>query len=202
MTIGFDAAAVVDTWVKVQLKAIAVADLAGNLLDGEAPEAGSGRRYLYTASGDLPTGNGIPGGDAIFYVGSLRGDFGGSADGSPDGRISEIDVDLFMTAYQSGDPDADFRGIGFGDAQPDGQVTGTDIDGFLSAYQSAVAADRHLDPLPLEIPGSPVAADDAYSVDEDGLLAVAAPGVLGNDSDPDGHPLTALLVVSNRWDNI
>jgi VCBS repeat-containing protein len=41
---------------------------------------------------------------------------------------------------------------------------------------------------------APAAADDAYSTDEDTTLMVAAPGVLGNDSDPDGNPLTATLV--------
>ena len=47
--------------------------------------------------------------------------------------------------------------------------------------------------------GCPTAADDAYSVGEDSILTVVAPGVLLNDSDPDGDPLTALLVsdVSN-----
>jgi hypothetical protein len=37
----------------------------------------------------------------------------------------------------------------------------------------------------------PVAADDSYSTDQDVVLNVAAPGVLGNDSDVDGDPLTA-----------
>ena len=46
-----------------------------------------------------------------------------------------------------------------------------------------------------EVPNAaPVAADDAYSTDEDSLLEVAAPGVLGNDFDPDVDPLTAVLV--------
>ncbi|MDH3294493.1 MAG: tandem-95 repeat protein, partial [Acidimicrobiia bacterium] len=40
---------------------------------------------------------------------------------------------------------------------------------------------------------SPVAMDDAYETDEDAVLEVAAPGVLDNDSDPDGDPLTAVL---------
>ena len=39
----------------------------------------------------------------------------------------------------------------------------------------------------------PVATDDAYSTDEDTLLSVAATGVLGNDTDPDGDSLTAVL---------
>ena len=40
----------------------------------------------------------------------------------------------------------------------------------------------------------PVAADDAYATNEDSALTVAAPGVLGNDSDPTGQPLTAVGV--------
>ncbi|MGH3477235.1 MAG: Ig-like domain-containing protein, partial [Nocardioidaceae bacterium] len=37
------------------------------------------------------------------------------------------------------------------------------------------------------------AVDNAYSTGEDTTLTVNAPGVLGNDSDPDGDPLTAVL---------
>jgi predicted outer membrane repeat protein len=40
----------------------------------------------------------------------------------------------------------------------------------------------------------PVALDDAYSVEEDRTLAVAAPGVLANDTDADGDTLTSMLV--------
>jgi len=38
----------------------------------------------------------------------------------------------------------------------------------------------------------PVAVGEAYSVDEDedNVLTIPAPGVLGNDSDPEGDPLT------------
>jgi VCBS repeat-containing protein len=41
---------------------------------------------------------------------------------------------------------------------------------------------------------APVAADDSYSVDEGGTLNQEAPGVLGNDTDAEGDPLTAILV--------
>jgi len=41
---------------------------------------------------------------------------------------------------------------------------------------------------------APVATDDAYSTAEDTALTVAAPGALGNDSDPDHNPLSAVLV--------
>src|SRR5262249_42406174 len=40
----------------------------------------------------------------------------------------------------------------------------------------------------------PVSIGDAYTLNEDSTLSVLAPGVLGNDSDPDGQPLTAQLV--------
>ncbi|HYK00575.1 MAG TPA: Ig-like domain-containing protein [Thermoanaerobaculia bacterium] len=41
---------------------------------------------------------------------------------------------------------------------------------------------------------APIVTDDAYVVAEGGTLSVPAPGVLGNDVDPDGDPFTAVLV--------
>jgi VCBS repeat-containing protein len=41
---------------------------------------------------------------------------------------------------------------------------------------------------------APTADADAYAVDEDQSLTIAAPGVLGNDGDVDGDPLGAVLV--------
>jgi hypothetical protein len=40
----------------------------------------------------------------------------------------------------------------------------------------------------------PVATNDSYTVDYGAVLNVAAPGVLINDSDPEGRPLTAVVV--------
>ncbi len=40
---------------------------------------------------------------------------------------------------------------------------------------------------------APVAAPNSYSVNQDSVLSVAAPGVLGNDTDVDGDVLAALL---------
>ena len=40
----------------------------------------------------------------------------------------------------------------------------------------------------------PVAADDAYSVNQDTLLEVPAPGVLANDTDAESNPITATVV--------
>ncbi|MEZ4620918.1 MAG: Ig-like domain-containing protein [Caldilineaceae bacterium] len=41
---------------------------------------------------------------------------------------------------------------------------------------------------------APIAADDAYTTEEDTILTVAAPGVLSNDSDADYDALNAILV--------
>ena len=41
---------------------------------------------------------------------------------------------------------------------------------------------------------APVANNNGYSRNEDVTFTVAAPGVLGNDTDSDGNPLTAILV--------
>jgi VCBS repeat-containing protein len=43
---------------------------------------------------------------------------------------------------------------------------------------------------------APAAAADAYSTAEDTALTIAAPGVLGNDTDVDGNPLTAVKVTN------
>ena len=40
----------------------------------------------------------------------------------------------------------------------------------------------------------PVASDDVFVTDEDVSLSVSAPGILNNDSDPDGNSVTAQLV--------
>ena len=76
-------------------------------------------------------------------------------------------------------PDADFNGSdSFTYTAGDG--TGTDT----ATVTVTVVAVNDL----------PVAADNAYSTDEDTALTVAAPGVLGNDSDPDGDALSAVQV--------
>src|SRR6185312_8654413 len=43
---------------------------------------------------------------------------------------------------------------------------------------------------------APVAANDSYTTDEDTALTVAAPGVLGNDTDVDSTTLTAVVVAA------
>lgn len=46
------------------------------------------------------------------------------------------------------------------------------------------------------INNAPIAVDDSYSIVTGEILVVSAPGVLANDSDPDGHLLEAKLISS------
>jgi VCBS repeat-containing protein len=48
----------------------------------------------------------------------------------------------------------------------------------------------------------PVAHDDAYAADQGTPLNVAAPGVLGNDTDANGNPLTASIVANATNGNV
>ena len=59
----------------------------------------------------------------------------------------------------------------------------TDPGGLYTTQSFTVAVANVNDP--------PIAASDAYSMIANGTLVVAAPGLLGNDSDPDGDSLTA-----------
>ncbi|MBI5409122.1 MAG: tandem-95 repeat protein, partial [Nitrospirae bacterium] len=62
-------------------------------------------------------------------------------------------------------------------------------DGFVNGAPDTVT-------ISVSSPGNnpPFAIDDNYTTDEDTALTVSAPGVLGNDFDIEGSPLTAILV--------
>ena len=64
-------------------------------------------------------------------------------------------------------------------------------DGLRGGNKSNVATVTITVPPPA---GTPLARDDSYNTSQDTSLIVPAPGVLANDSDPDGNPLTAVLV--------
>src|SRR5687767_2356573 len=44
---------------------------------------------------------------------------------------------------------------------------------------------------------APVAGDDSYATFDGATLNVAAPGILTDDSDPDGDPITDVVLIDN-----
>jgi VCBS repeat-containing protein len=85
----------------------------------------------------------------------------------------------------------------------DGSFTYTPASGYAGAdqfsYQASDGeADGNVVTVAITIGGDvnhpPVATDDSYSATQDQTLNVSAPGVLSNDTDAEGDPLTAAVV--------
>src|SRR5829696_6498582 len=70
-----------------------------------------------------------------------------------------------------------------GDGKPDFAVASFNSDTVAVRLNTTIVPNR-----------APTAADDSYGTAEDTARTVNAPGVLANDSDPDGNPLSAVLV--------
>ncbi|MDH3967696.1 MAG: Ig-like domain-containing protein, partial [Rhodospirillales bacterium] len=110
-----------------------------------------------------------PEGDPITAVLGTSGPTNGSVTLNPDGSFSYV-------------PNADFNGTdSFTYVANDGQA-----DSNVATVTITVTP----------VNDAPLAVDDSYTTIEDTPLSIAAPGVLGNDSDVDGDPLTAVLVTS------
>jgi len=171
-----DPVGAVDAWVKVTLAASAITDADTNALDGDPAGDSSGMGYIYDAGADLASGDGTPGGDAVFYVGSLRADlrgFGPDAE-EPNGSVDSWDINGFTQKYLAGDLDADFRGFGPDAEDPNGNVDSWDINGFTSRYTAALAAGAHLDDLPTSGGGMAAGAPSPLPL----MVADAAPRAL------------------------
>ncbi len=79
---------------------------------------------------------------------------------------------------------------------PNGGFVGEDSFTYVASDGTADSdtATVTIDVTATPVNNPPVAADDAYTTGEGTTLTVAAPGVLGNDSDADGDPLTASMI--------
>ncbi len=128
---------------------------------------------------------------------------------NPGVQTSEVGLEV-MLQIEAFDPDGD--GLTFGAAglppglsiSPAGLISGTvPLDGAGTYPVTVTVTDDGLPNLSDQtsfvwvvtdsnLP--PVASNDQYPVDEGATLTVAAPGVLGNDVDPEGEPITAVLV--------
>jgi subtilisin-like proprotein convertase family protein len=113
----------------------------------------------------------------------------GSSNGSHD--ISCLDMDT-TPAYA---PDSDWDPI-----EALSTFSGEDINGSWRLSVTDLATGRDAGTLdrwcllPTILPNeAPVANSDAYTTTEDVMLSVSVPGVLGNDTDVNNDPLTAVL---------
>ncbi|WP_263784386.1 Ig-like domain-containing protein [Salinibacter grassmerensis] len=91
------------------------------------------------------------------------------------------------TGAYSYDPNGAFDSLNDGDIGSD-SFTYTASDGNGGSAQATVS-------LAIEgLNGAPVATDDSFATYEDSTLTIGAPGVLGNDNDPDADLLTPSVV--------
>ncbi|MBW3541493.1 MAG: tandem-95 repeat protein, partial [Planctomycetes bacterium] len=68
-----------------------------------------------------------------------------------------------------------------------------ELEHAAGTVETDIAFSAHLQAEWLALLAAPTASNDLYFANEDFTLNIGAPGVLGNDSDPDGDPLTAIL---------
>lgn len=79
-------------------------------------------------------------------------------------------------------------------------VSSCDLSITISDYGSPNLSDTETATITVTaVNDLPASTEDSYSTDEDNTLTISAPGVLENDTDPEGSPITAILVsdVSN-----
>src|SRR5205807_6468721 len=79
-----------------------------------------------------------------------------------------------------------------GNAFVAGFTSSSNLPGTSGGYQSSNSG--FIDAFLSQVVGPPEASNDSYSLAHDSTLAVAAAGVLSNDTVPSGHTLTAVLV--------
>jgi N-acetylneuraminic acid mutarotase len=134
--------------------------------------------------------------------------FGGTAVAAPQTTItrgpSGVTADLTPSfAFASSAPGSTFgcsldHGVARFSSCRSGVTFGPLVDGSYTFRVRATDASGHTDATPatrtFTVRAAPRAVGDAYTTDLGATLVVAAPGVLRNDSDPNGDALHALLV--------
>ncbi|MHB1033577.1 MAG: tandem-95 repeat protein [Pirellulales bacterium] len=77
---------------------------------------------------------------------------------------------------------------------PAADFSGTDSFTYRTSDGSASSNEAAVTITVTPVNDAPLAADDSYATSINTTLTIAAPGLLANDADPDGDPLTAVLV--------
>ncbi len=159
--------------------------------DGIATSAPVSVTLTVTSVNDPPVAN--AGSDVAVRVGAIA-QIDGSGSSDPDGGPAPLShAWTFILPLPAGSAltDADIAGANSAAASFTPDVVGRfTLNLWIS--DGADSANDQVDVLAGN--AAPNAGPDEYALDEDGTLGVVAPGVLGNDSDAEGDPLTAVLV--------
>jgi PKD repeat protein len=181
--------------------------------DGTTECAADGKWELHVHGTEIPTGLHYVPCDVVISASAITGSFTLVAEGTIKVAGSSLSlgpafVDGLLLFSNSGDDNAisidgaksTFDGLL---VAPLGGATLAGSDHRLRcailAQEIAVKGSKHFfggDPActPATENAAPAATDDQYATDEDLSLSIAAPGVLGNDADPDGDALVASVV--------
>ena len=166
---------------------------------------------------DLAVGDTSPG-EILVLLGSTGGAFTGPTPLTVDSGVSSVavgdfnrdaDPDLAVANFNLGRVSVLLGGTGStftrqtpdlnaGSGSPSVAVGDFNRDGkpdfAVASYNSDTVAVRLNTTVTNQ---APTAAADTYTTNEDTPLTVPAPGVLGNDTDSDGNPLTASVVAGS-----
>jgi VCBS repeat-containing protein len=112
------------------------------------------------------------------------------------GNDTDVDGDALSAILVSGPAHGTLtlNGNGSFTYTPAANYNGTDTFTYKASDGSLDSAVATVTLTVRPVNDAPVARDDAYTLAEDSTLTVAAPGVLGNDTDADGDALSAILV--------
>ncbi len=82
---------------------------------------------------------------------------------------------------------------------PDAEYSGSDSFTYMVTDADGDSASAMVVVSIIEVNDPPVAADDSFSVEEDGMLSVGSPGVIDNDNDLDGDELVAVVEIGPSY---
>ena len=184
------------------LAANTTVDIQGGSLEGKGIINANVINSSEMIPGTSPGSIGINGNYSQAASGKLNVEIGGLTAGSEFDQLNisggaTLDGTLNLSRINNFDPadENSFKIMTYGSRSGEfAAINGADLGtsrGFLANYNSS---DLTLSVYNTNEP--PVAVGDAYSVDEDNALTIAAPGVLGNDTDADGDALTAAVAAA------
>jgi hypothetical protein len=149
-----------------------------------------------TTWGTPPTGNNTPACTIDSPAGNTSIDEGQSVSYAGSATDSDGTIASWSWTFAGGTP-------GASSVEDPGSITYNIAGVYTTTYTATDNGGLSCAPVTVQITvnvaggnNTPVANDDSYSVDQDTVLNVAASGVLGNDSDGDGDPLTAVQLSS------